>query len=155
MRKTFVFVSVVALVLVGAAVAWGGGRHVSQPMVVHVIEHDDNLTTTDLGPAGDSEGDLLSWLNKDYDASNTNVVGKDQGSCIRTSVAAGAWQCSWTTWIFGQGSITVEGPFYDTHNSTLAITGGTGNFKNARGEMSLLYHNPQGTQYDFIFHLEP
>jgi len=156
MRKTLVLVSVVAVFLVGAAVAWGAsGRKVSTPVVVHVIEHDDNLTVTDLGPVGDSEGDLLSWLNQDYNAANTKVVGKDQGSCIRISVADGSWQCSWTTWINGQGSIAVEGPFYDTKDSTLAITGGTGSFRNARGVMQLSVHNDAGTEYDFEFHVIP
>jgi hypothetical protein len=133
----------------------GVTRKVSTPVVVHVIEHDDNLTTTDLGPTGDSEGDLLSWANQVYDASNAKVVGRDQGSCIRTSVTGGSWQCSWTTWINGEGSLTVEGPFYDTKDSTMAITGGTGSFNNARGVMQLSAHNDAGTEYDYIFHVIP
>ena len=155
MRKTLVLVSVVTVLLVGAAVAWAAGGKVTEPMVVHVIEHDDNLTLTDLNATGDSEGDMLSWANQDYDATNTTVVGRDQGSCIRTSVAMGSWQCSWTTWINGQGSITVEGPFYDAKDSTLAITGGTGYFSNARGQMKLSAHDVAGTQYDFIFQISP
>ena len=27
------------------------------------------------------------------------------------------------------GQLTVEGPFYDTHNSVLSITGGTGGYR--------------------------
>ena len=33
--------------------------------------------------------------------------------------------------------MTVEGPFYDTRDSVLAITGGTGAYANARGQMEL------------------
>ncbi len=44
------------------------------------------------------------------------------------------------------------GPYYDTRNSLLSITGGTGSYRRARGEMTLLSRN-RGTQYDFIFNL--
>jgi hypothetical protein len=59
----------------------------------------------------------------------------------------------WTTFLKG-GQITVEGPFYDTRNSILAITGGTGAYRNARGQMNL-NSRMGGKKYDFIFHLTP
>ena len=37
--------------------------------------------------------------------------------------------------------------------STFAVTGGTGKYRNVRGSMDLKYRNPQGTEFDFIFHL--
>ena len=52
-----------------------------------------------------------------------------------------------------KGQITVEGPFYDTSDSVLAITGGTGAYRNVRGEMDLKYNNPAGTKFDFVFHV--
>ncbi len=52
-----------------------------------------------------------------------------------------------------KGQITVQGPFSDAGDSVLAITGGTGKYRNARGEMELKYHNEAGTEFDFIFHL--
>jgi hypothetical protein len=58
----------------------------------------------------------------------------------------------WTTFLPG-GQITVEGPFYDAGDSTLAITGGTGAYRNVRGQMDLKYRNPAGTEFDFVFHL--
>jgi hypothetical protein len=51
------------------------------------------------------------------------------------------------------GQITVEGPFFDTGDSRLAITGGTGAYRKARGSMELTYRNPAGTEFDFVFHL--
>jgi hypothetical protein len=36
----------------------------------------------------------------------------------------------------------------------MAITGGTGRYRTARGEMRLHARNAQGTAYDFIFQLE-
>jgi hypothetical protein len=35
----------------------------------------------------------------------------------------------------------------------LAITGGTGDYQNARGFMELVYHDAAGTKFDFVFHL--
>jgi len=54
--------------------------------------------------------------------------------------------------LLAHGQITVEGPFYDTHDSVLAVTGGTGTYANVRGSMELKSRSG-GTEYDFIFHL--
>ena len=88
--------------------------------------------------------------NPIYDASNTHQVGRDQGSCIRTNPGV-SWECTWTTIVPG-GSLTVEGPFNDNGSDTqLAITGGTGTYRNARGQMTLHARNAQGSEYDFRF----
>ena len=100
---------------------------------------------------GDVTGNLLTWHNKVYDTSDTTQVGTDQGSCVRISPADGSWECAWTTFL-SKGQITVEGPYYDTKNSVLAITGGTGRYSGARGQMELLARDG-GTEYDFVFHL--
>ena len=95
----------------------------------------------------------LTWHNAVYDAANASKVGHDQGDCIRISPTGGTWECRWTTWIPG-GSVTVEGPFYDTRDNTIAVTGGTGVFANARGTMDLVARKG-GTEYAFIFNLIP
>ena len=66
----------------------------------------------------------------------------------------GVWECFWTVFL-ADGQITVEGPYYDNGNdSTLAITGGTGAYSNAQGQMLLhATGNPVGSEYDFIYHL--
>jgi hypothetical protein len=33
------------------------------------------------------------------------------------------------------------------------VTGGTGAYRNSRGSMELRYHNPAGTEFDFVFDL--
>jgi len=49
----------------------------------------------------------------------------------------------------------VEGPFKDDgSNTVLAITGGTGVFSSARGQMTLHYRDPKGTEFDFIYEIE-
>ena len=103
------------------------------------------------GGPGDVTGNLLTWHNKVYDPTDTTQVGTDQGSCVRISPADSSWECAWTTFLAG-GQITVEGPYYDTKNSVLAITGGTGAYRDARGQMALISRDG-GTEYDFIFQL--
>jgi allene oxide cyclase len=117
---------------------------------IHVIEHATTDAVTN-GTAGDAAGNILTFANDVFDSSNTHKVGSDQGSCVRTVVGE-AWECTWTTFLPG-GQITVEGPFYDSSNSTVAITGGTGAYRNTRGSMELQYHNPAGTEFDFVFNL--
>jgi len=67
-------------------------------------------------------------------------------------VVGKSFECTWTTFL-KKGQLTVEGPFYDAKNSVLAITGGTGKYRNARGQMKLKFHNQAGTKFDFVFEL--
>ena len=116
---------------------------------ITVVERAVTDTVVDIGPKGDSRGDLLAFANPVFNSTNSNKVGRDQGSCIRTVVGR-AWQCSFTT-ILGKGSLVVEGPFYDTRDSVFAITGGTGSYSRARGAMHLHARNAKGTQFTFRF----
>ena len=52
------------------------------------------------------------------------------------------------------GQITVEGPFLDAGDSVLAVTGGTGKYAGARGDMNLHARNPEGSEYDFVYNLQ-
>ena len=50
-------------------------------------------------------------------------------------------------------ALVVAGPFYDAKDSTLAITGGTGRYRDARGTMEL--HARSGaTEFAFVFHVD-
>jgi allene oxide cyclase len=125
--------------------------HASAGRTVHVIEHAVTDTVVQSGGKGDKTGNLLTFHNFVYNTGNTKRVGHDQGVCVRIFPPEGSWECMWTTFLAG-GQITVEGPYYDTHNSVLAITGGTGAYRNARGQMSLLARDG-GKEYDFIFQI--
>ena len=116
-----------------------------------VVERATSDTITDLGAKGDSVGDILTFANDIYDQSNANKIGSDNGWCARTVVGQ-AWECIWTVTL-DKGQITVEGPFYDTKDSVLAVTGGTGDFAKARGEMGLHARDAKGSAYDFSYSL--
>jgi hypothetical protein len=117
-----------------------------------LVERAASDTVTDLGAKGDSVGDLLTFANELYDQANAKKVGSDNGWCIRTA-AGKAWECTWTTTL-EDGQITVQGPFYDGGDSVLAVTGGTGRYSKARGEMKLHARDAQGSAYDFTYRLK-
>ena len=116
-----------------------------------VIEHATTDTVVDLTTNGDSTGDLLTFHNELFDDGNEIVVGTDQGECTRIEVGV-SWECRWINFLEG-GSITVEGPFFDEGPSAMAITGGTGAYRGARGSMRLVARDAAGTEYDFIFRI--
>jgi hypothetical protein len=153
-RLTFALAATAALTA-GAVVA--GTSSAESPRAhtggatVHVIEHAITDTEIPTGGGKDVKGNILTFNNPVYNVANTTQVGHDEGFCTRIAPKQGIWECLWTTFLAG-GQITVQGPYYDTHNSVLSITGGTGAYRDSRGQMSLLARDG-GKEYDFIFSL--
>jgi hypothetical protein len=151
MRRAFVVVALMAVGVTVAAVASSWASGTSTAPTVHVVEHATTDTVIDTGAHGDTSGDLLTFHNVVYNAANTARAGRDQGDCIRISPAARSWECRWITFVKG-GGIIVEGPFNDDHDTTLAVTGGTGIYRNARGIMKIVAR-PAVPGFDFKFFL--
>ena len=137
----------IATIAAGAFVASGPAS--ADPQELKVIEHATTDAVTDTGAKGDSAGDILTFANEVFDADDKSKIGSDQGHCIRT-VPGKTWECFWTLTL-DKGQITVEGPFNDTGNSLFAITGGTGDFAGAKGEMALSAYGTKGDAYTFIY----
>ena len=142
-----VTVSALALVVSMVSVS-AAGPNVTRMVVVERATTD---TVVDLTTNGDSTGDLLTFHNELFDESNDDAVGTNQGECVRIEVGV-SWECRWINFL-EDGSITVEGPFFDAGPSALAITGGTGAYRGARGSMRLVARNDAGTEFDFIFRI--
>ncbi|MFN8380025.1 MAG: allene oxide cyclase family protein [Anaerolineae bacterium] len=150
LREWFPALGFAAVAIVGV----GGTAAFAPPakeVQIVVIEHATTDAVTDTGAEGDSVGDILTFANEVFDESNTEVVGTDQGYCIRV-VAGVSWECMWTIFL-ADGQMTVEGPFFDAGPSTLAITGGTGAYANAGGSMELTFNNEDGTEFVFTYNL--
>jgi allene oxide cyclase len=152
--STFALAAIAALT-VGAV---GVGTSSAKPRraraagtIVHVVEHAITDTEIPTGGGKDVKGNILTFNNPVFNAANKKRVGHDEGFCTRIAVKQGIWECLWTTFLKG-GQITVQGPFYDKRNSVLSITGGTGAYRDRRGEMVLRSRNG-GKEYDFIFKL--
>ena len=152
LRRLFVVGAVVALVAVAVSATALAAGDQAAGKTLRVVEHAVSDSVVDLAPSGDSLGDVLAFGNPIFDAADDHEIGRDQGYCVRTNVGE-AWECNWTV-ILARDSITVEGPFYDDlRDSPLAITGGTGAYLNARGQMTLHARNAGGTAFDFIYHI--
>jgi dirigent-like protein len=150
--KIAIGAAILAALVVGmVTVSFAAGPRVSNPTRIHVVEHPKSDHVTNTGKSGDTAGDLLTFHNPIYNGANSKRIGHDQGDCIRISPKRGTWECRWVTFVPG-GSIAVEGPFYDKRNSTMAVTGGTGDYRNARGSMVL---RARAAGFDFIFHVLP
>jgi hypothetical protein len=117
------------------------------------------------------------------DATNSTLIGRDQGWCTRTVAPnptgvsswgtqsgtrranQGAYECHWTVTLFSSthgvpDQLMVEGPFYDQADAdgnvgTLAITGGTGLHNGARGYMALYDRKTPTQEYDFVYCIDP
>jgi hypothetical protein len=100
-----------------------------------LIEHVSNEVLVDIGDEGDTAGDLLVFNNELYDDTDANLVGNSNGSCIRTAVGE-LWECTFTN-TMEHGALVVTGPFHDSGRGTFAITGGTGDYSGATGQMNL------------------
>src|SRR5262245_16397724 len=93
-----------AVLVAGLVVAGGTGiasvgpsSSATAATTLTVIEHTVTDHVTDVGKAGLGPGDLLTFHNPIYDSTDTNVVGSDQGSCIRITKfkenKKGSWEC--------------------------------------------------------------
>jgi allene oxide cyclase len=140
-----------ATLLLAGALALQASLTAAAAEKIQVVERALTDTTIDLGAKGDSVGDLLTFANPIYDAGNKTKMGSDQGYCVRVVVGK-SWECFWTL-LLADGEITVEGPFYDTGDSVMVITGGTGKYAGAKGSMKLHSRDAKSTSYDFLYEL--
>ncbi len=137
--------------VLGVSLLLAGGSAYAEE-TLHLVERATTDAVTDTGAKDDSAGDILTFANEVFDRANSARVGDNQGFCVRTVVGK-SWECWWTLSL-KDGQITVQGPFLDKGDSVLAITGGTGKYASARGQMKLHARNEKGTEYDFAYELE-
>ena len=116
-----------------------------------VVERPTHETTVNRVAKADSIGDLLVFDNPVFDAANKTQVGTDQGFCVRV-LPGKSWECVWTNTL-KDGMITVEGPFFDTGDSSFVVTGGSGKYAGAKGSMKLHPRDATPTGYDFTYNL--
>jgi hypothetical protein len=117
---------------------------------LHVVERaKSDAVSVHGGKAADNVGDILTFANPIYDAADKTLIGSDQGYCVRV-VLGKAFECHWTL-LLAKGQLTVDGPFLDAGDSVLAVTGGTGAYSAAKGEMKLHARDAKGSEYDFVY----
>src|SRR5437016_2188316 len=96
MKRTFIPAAIVAAgVLVFAVVnATAGSSRSREGGTIHVIEHATTDAVTN-GIAGDSAGNVLTFVNDVFDSANAKKAGTDQGYCVRIVVPK-SWEYEWT-----------------------------------------------------------
>jgi hypothetical protein len=108
--------------------------------VLHLFERSEgDLAFIDLGAAGPSIGDRLTFSNPIFDADGQRV-GRDVAECVIVRIdpteppaRQQIVQCTISVQ-FADGQITVQGMAQGTDNY-FAVTGGTGAYRLARGEV--------------------
>ncbi|HZH15849.1 MAG TPA: dirigent protein [Archangium sp.] len=90
-------------------------------------------TPVDLGPTGDSPGDMFVFDQPLLNEARENI-GSNSGYCVRTLPGQFS-ECQWTL-TMANGTITVAGREAETGTSLVPIIGGTGAFEGASGVLS-------------------
>jgi allene oxide cyclase len=119
-----------ALVHAAKAAAAREGTHV---LTVVEIENGDG-TYVDVGESGESAGDYFLFEGRLMSADGTTQVGRDSGRCM---IGARTYTCDATASIFNKGKIVVSGAFFRESDTKLAVTGGTGRFKDVGGQLTV------------------
>jgi hypothetical protein len=149
------------LALAAAAVAVGANPlgTASDPERIDIISRATAINNfVDVGPAGPTPGDIYVFVDDVFlPSAPSRRVGQALGRCTVIDPASARLGCSTTTSLPG-GSIITDGTLTNVSGviSTGAITGGTGRFRNARGEAVLDLGPPEGPhRATFRLILEP
>jgi hypothetical protein len=110
-----------------------------------VIGQEADFTIIDNAPAGDSPGDQILFTDDLFDQSG-RPVGRDEARC--TIMFRDDMLCDATFVIDGKGQLTIQGV-----GLNLAVTGGTGRFKKARGQLHETFLPPDRFRFAFTLHL--
>jgi hypothetical protein len=106
--------------------------------VIRVISREVDSADLDLGERGFSIGDRFVFSDNLF--RHGNRVGTDHGECVTTRIQGprGGFQCNATA-VLRRGQITAQGAVTfnqeQTGRFTLAVTGGTGRFRDAGGQV--------------------
>lgn len=120
----------------------------AERLVVVAIDHGRG-GGVDTGPKGASPGDYYVF-QEELTASDGTHLGIDSARCM--NISAHNTRCDASFILTGRGSVDVAGSFADGVRS-LAVTGGTGAFRNARGEATIV--GGAGNRTRFVFSLLP
>jgi allene oxide cyclase len=125
-------ITVGASMLIAASM---GSRLACAGESLHLVEHETTNTTIHANKGKpDSMGDEIVFANPVFDSGNSHEVGVLQGNCVRVIVGK-SWECFFTL-VLANDRITLEGPYADSGESVFAITGGTGKYVGAKGQMT-------------------
>jgi hypothetical protein len=127
--------------------AYAGTSPARRTTILHATAVVDSATSVDNPPPGDSQGDILVFTQKLYATpARKAIIGHDEAFCVRTVV--GKSRVCTGIFYLNSGQITITGP-ESVKPHALAITGGTGTWQGASGEVDLRPHGPIIDQMTF------
>ncbi len=152
-RKALLTFAIAALAVLATAVGSIASSDISKPVRLHIQEPGVNVSWIDTGDPGTTQGDYLVFGDPLINPNTQQVIGHNEGSCLLTDVANNIFECS-VTFVLKGGSISVEGPYDGNGGVNVgSVDGGTGIYRNARGQVRDYAVNDSLT--DFAFELIP
>ena len=156
MRKVLLVASCSVLLIVGTlgAIAFASPPRLAGPEDFTLNSVHVHFKHADTGRAGDSAGDVLVFDADVMNADKSELLGRQDGQCIFTRVVDGAdrFEVCVLSFLLKDGELTVEGTFDQREAlNTFAVTGGTGVYTGARGQV--LADFSKG--FEFAFDLLP
>lgn len=146
----------VAAVLTTAAIAVASSRpELTAPRTIHVESVGGHVVILPLNPQKQTFfGNQFVITAPVFNAAGTARRGHLHGVCTFMDKAGVAADCSITLFL-GQGEVLVRGlvNFNTVNHTTGAILGGSGLYRNARGQVTFV--NSTGDVEGFILQLEP
>ncbi|MGB8383085.1 MAG: hypothetical protein WCG47_17870 [Dermatophilaceae bacterium] len=124
--------------LAGASASDDGGRS-GRELTFRVMFSPFNYT--DLGPTGPSAADVIVFHDQLFQTGNR--VGDEVGSCVLVD-PTGLSNCTGVVRLDDRGTITFSFVNAPPPHKVLAVTGGSGQFRTARGD-GTLDENGDGT----------
>lgn len=126
---------------------------------IHVVAELRTAFELDLGKKGVSVGDQFIFSGRLVTPGITaRRVGRIGGYCVLDNLQRHASECTMTAVLAGRGQISVQGEQIGTpnpHTVTNAIVGGTGEFRNARGQVRQRFVSPPLRDLTFQLILQP
>jgi hypothetical protein len=141
--------------LVAAGIAIGSTGQLTKPETVHVVQTGGKITFLKENPNSNTFiGDEVVVNGPVFSADGHSQVGRQHALCTLMDKPGVLAECSITTFLRG-GSIVANGVVHFGVNDRTrgAIIGGTGMFRNARGQVEFV--NSTGNTEGFIFQLQP
>jgi hypothetical protein len=155
-RLIVVLLLVIAAGLVTAAIAVASSTRgeLTRPQTIHVVAKGGHITFLPINHQKKSfTGDLVDANTPAYTPSGRKV-GTIHAECTLMEPKGIVGECRVQIYVYG-GLVTLDGPIHFGQNdrSRGAITGGAGQFRNARGQV--IFVNSSGPTQGFILQLEP
>ena len=120
--------------------AQGGPDNSAQPQILKMLSRATAINNfVDTGPSGFSPGDLYVFSDRLFYASAPDtLIGTSDGRCILIDPSAIRYDCSITAKLL-DGDILMAGTLMLVEGSTsvFAVVGGTGTYRNARGDATV------------------